>query len=96
MYDRERKAGYDVGDDAGFSGDVEVAKWLSKQDYGLVRKMRAIVKATHLRHYPMEFLSDAEADKFICQTFTEQQLENMKKAVIDKDGMVIDGIDVKV
>lgn len=40
-------------------------------------RLRKIIRAEHLRHYPKEFLTDYECDKFIdswAEDYVEQQL----------------------
>lgn len=39
--------------------------------------LRRVVKAVHLKHYPGEFQTDHEADKFIAEALTAEQVRQM-------------------
>ena len=45
-------------------------------------RLREIVKRVHLRHYPVEHLTDYEADKLI-DSFSERVVEGHLKAGVD-------------
>ena len=42
------------------------------------RRLRTIVKATHLKHYPTHMITDYEADKLV-EAFGEETLYKMLK-----------------
>lgn len=56
---------------------------LSVKDRG---RLREIVKRTHLKHYPVEHLTDYEADKFI-DSLSERVIEAKLRGGVD-GGMV--------
>ena len=43
------------------------------------RRLRTIVKKTHLKHYPTHMITDYEADKLV-EAFGEEVVYNMLKA----------------
>ena len=43
------------------------------------RRLRTIVKKTHLQHYPTHMITDYEADKLV-EAFGEEVVNNMLKA----------------
>ena len=45
------------------------------------RRLRTIVKKTHLKHYPTHMITDYEADKLV-EAFGEEVVYNMLKAYV--------------
>ena len=48
------------------------------------RRLRKIVKQTHLKHYPTHMITDYEADKLV-EAFGEETIYNMLKANVGKN-----------
>lgn len=74
----QREQGEDLVDRAS-DGAVILAN-LSHRD---LQRLRAAVKRVHLRHYPVEFYSDREADKFI-EALSPRVAERMIAAQVDE------------
>lgn len=67
-----------------------VNDWYRKQPPEVISAMRRVVKAVHLKHYPAQFRTDYEADKFICEAL---DVEVCKKLVEDLKKRALDGFD---
>ena len=48
------------------------------------RRLRKIVKQTHLKHYPTHMITDYEADKLV-EAIGEETIYNMLKANVGKN-----------
>ena len=48
------------------------------------RRLRKIVKQTHLKHYPTHMITDYEADKLV-EAFGEETIYNMLKTNVGKN-----------
>ena len=48
------------------------------------KRLRKIVKQTHLKHYPTHMITDYEADKLV-EAFGEETIYNMLKANVGKN-----------
>jgi len=61
---------------------------LAALSYDELQKLRRVVFRVHLRHYPLEFISDREADRII-ETIGEATAQRLIKRLID--GELADG-----
>ena len=70
-YDESELASLDASGDLESVGDMHIP-------IEVRRRLRRITKHVHLRHYPGEFLTDRECDKFI-SSWSRGYLERMKE-----------------
>lgn len=58
--------------------------FLSELRYEDLRRLRSLVKQVHMRHHPIQFMTDAEADKVIEALGPEVMMEQLAQAVDSK------------
>ena len=64
---------------------------LNKYSFDRLKKLRAAVKLRFMKDYPMEFVSDYEADK-VLEALNPQTLEQLYKMAVNKKVVTDDGI----